>query len=96
MLSGEQHIMGSAMGTGNPMVGFPELVGLAMPDKQRTKELVTRRYRIDEADEAFRAVAAGEQARGPIGFLNTSSKGALGLVVIGSAVRPWKEPDGVL
>ena len=58
--------MGSAMGTGNPMVGFPELVGPAMSDKQRIDELVTRRYRIDEADEAFRDLTAGEQARGPI------------------------------
>jgi len=34
----------------------------------RIGDLITRRYDLDQADEAFRALAAGEQARGLIVF----------------------------
>jgi S-(hydroxymethyl)glutathione dehydrogenase/alcohol dehydrogenase len=36
--------------------------------KPRVDQLITRRYGLDEANEAFRAVAAGELARGLIVF----------------------------
>ena len=68
VIRGEQRIMGSRYGTSNPAVEFPMLVELAMAGRLKIGELVTRRYRIDEADEAFRALAAGEQARGLIVF----------------------------
>ena len=35
---------------------------------QVTLRLVTQRYDLDQADEAFRSLAAGEQARGLIIF----------------------------
>ena len=41
---------------------------LAMAGRLKIDELVTKRYDLDEADEAFRALAAGEQARGLIVF----------------------------
>ena len=46
----------------------PKLVELAMAGRIKISELVTKRYDLDEADEAFRSLAAGEQARGLIVF----------------------------
>ena len=68
MMQGERKILGSRYGSGNPMVEFPKMVELAMAGKLNIDELVTRRYDLDEADEAFRALADGEQARGLIVF----------------------------
>jgi Zn-dependent alcohol dehydrogenase len=39
-----------------------------MAGRIKISELVTKRYDLDEADEAFRSLAAGEQARGLIVF----------------------------
>lgn len=66
--AGERRIVGSRYGTGNPMVEFPRMVDLAMAGRLKVEDLVTKRYDLDEADEAFRALAAGEQARGLIVF----------------------------
>ncbi|MDG2233432.1 MAG: Zn-dependent alcohol dehydrogenase [Ilumatobacter sp.] len=68
LMSGERRIAGSRYGSGNPMVEFPKMVDLAMAGRLKIDELVTKRYDLDEADEAFRALAAGEQARGLIVF----------------------------
>ena len=59
--------MGSRYGSGNPMVEFPKMVELAIAGLLNL-DLVTKRYTLDEADEAFRALAAGEQGRGLIVF----------------------------
>lgn len=68
LMSGERRIVGSRYGSSNPQVEFPKMVDLAMAGRLRIEELVTKRYDLDEADEAFRALAAGEQARGLIVF----------------------------
>lgn len=68
LMSGERRVVGSRYGGGNPMVEFPKMVDLAMAGRLKIEELVTKRYDLDEADEAFRALAAGEQARGLIVF----------------------------
>jgi len=68
LMQGERRIVGSRYGTGNPMVEFPKMIDLAMAGRLKIEELVTKRYDLDEADEAFRALAAGEQARGLIVF----------------------------
>jgi S-(hydroxymethyl)glutathione dehydrogenase / alcohol dehydrogenase len=68
LMGGERRIVGSRYGTGNPLVEFPKLVELAMAGRIKIDELVTKRYDLDEADEAFRSLAAGEQARGLIVF----------------------------
>jgi S-(hydroxymethyl)glutathione dehydrogenase/alcohol dehydrogenase len=44
------------------------MVNLYLAGKLRIDELVTRRYGLDEANEGFRALAAGELARGLIVF----------------------------
>jgi S-(hydroxymethyl)glutathione dehydrogenase/alcohol dehydrogenase len=68
LVGGERRIVGSRYGSGNPQVEFPKMVELAMAGRLRIADLVSKRYDIDEADEAFRALAAGEQARGLIVF----------------------------
>ena len=67
-MSGERRVVGSRYGSGNPAVEFPKMVELARAGRLKLEELVTKRYDLDEADEAFRALAAGEQARGLIVF----------------------------
>lgn len=68
LLRGEQRLVGSRYGTSNPTVEFPMLIELAIAGRLRLADLVTRRFSLSEADEAFRALAAGEQARGLIVF----------------------------
>lgn len=68
LMAGERRILGSRYGSGNPMVEFPKMVDLAMAGLLKIEDLVTKRFALDEADEAFRALAAGEQARGLIVF----------------------------
>ena len=68
LMSGERRVVGSRYGSGNPAVEFPKMVELARAGRLKLEELVTKRYDLDEADEAFRALAAGEQARGLIVF----------------------------
>jgi S-(hydroxymethyl)glutathione dehydrogenase / alcohol dehydrogenase len=68
LMSGERRIVGSRYGTSNPTVEFPKMVELAMSGRLKIAELVSKRYDLDQADEAFRALAAGEQARGLIVF----------------------------
>jgi S-(hydroxymethyl)glutathione dehydrogenase/alcohol dehydrogenase len=43
-------------------------VHLYLAGKLKVDQLITRRYGLDEANEAFRALAAGELARGLIVF----------------------------
>lgn len=68
LVAGERRLVGSRYGSGNPHIEFPKMIDLAMAGKLKIEELVTKRYGLDEADEAFRALAAGEQARGLIVF----------------------------
>ena len=68
LIVGERRILGCRYGSSNPMVEFPRMVELAMAGLLKIEDLVTKRYGLDEADEAFRALAAGEQARGLIVF----------------------------
>ncbi len=68
LINPERRIIGSRYGTANPMTEFPRMVDLAMAGILRVEELVTKRYELEEANEAFRALAAGEQARGLIVF----------------------------
>ena len=68
LMTGERRILGSRYGSSNPMVEFPKMIELSRAGLLRIDELITKRYDLDEADEAFRALAAGEQARGLIVF----------------------------
>jgi Zn-dependent alcohol dehydrogenase len=44
------------------------MVALYQAGKLKIDEMISKRYGLDEANEAFRALAAGELARGLIVF----------------------------
>jgi S-(hydroxymethyl)glutathione dehydrogenase/alcohol dehydrogenase len=68
LVSPERRLIGSSYGGASVYDDFPRMVSLYLAGKLRIDELITKRYSIHEANEAFRALAAGELARGLIVF----------------------------
>jgi S-(hydroxymethyl)glutathione dehydrogenase/alcohol dehydrogenase len=68
LLSGERRVIGSVYGTSNPPLAFPQLLSLHRAGRLPLERLVTRRYTLDETNEAFADLAAGELSRGLIVF----------------------------
>jgi S-(hydroxymethyl)glutathione dehydrogenase / alcohol dehydrogenase len=68
LLGGERRLVGSKYGSANPLVEFPRIVELAAAGLLELERLVTRRYTIGEANEAFADLEAGHLARGLIVF----------------------------
>ncbi len=68
LVTGERVIRGSSYGGARTREDLPRLVNLYLAGKLKVDQLITRRYGLDEANEAFRALAAGELARGLIVF----------------------------
>jgi S-(hydroxymethyl)glutathione dehydrogenase/alcohol dehydrogenase len=68
LVTGERVVRGSSYGSARTREDLPRMVSLYLAGKLRIDELVTRRYGLDEANEGFRALAAGELARGLIVF----------------------------
>ena len=66
LVGGERRLLGSKYGSANPAVEFPRMVELAAAGRLRLADLITRRYSIDEANEAFADLQAGVLARGLI------------------------------
>lgn len=61
-------LMGCAYGSIRPQYDFKRLVDLYLNGRIMVDELISRRYGLDEVNEAFRAMEAGEVARGVIVF----------------------------
>jgi S-(hydroxymethyl)glutathione dehydrogenase/alcohol dehydrogenase len=68
LVTGERAIVGSSYGGARTREDLPRLVMLYQAGKLKIDELITKRYGLDEANEAFRALAAGELGRGLIVF----------------------------
>jgi S-(hydroxymethyl)glutathione dehydrogenase/alcohol dehydrogenase len=68
MVAGERVIKGSSYGSARTRKDLPQLCDLYLAGKLRLDELITRRYTLEEANEGFRDLAAGELARGLIVF----------------------------
>jgi Zn-dependent alcohol dehydrogenase len=68
LVTGERVIRGSSYGSARTREDLPKMVNLYLAGKLKVDQLITRRYGLDEANEAFRALAAGELARGLIVF----------------------------
>src|SRR5262249_29996191 len=64
MMRHAKTLMACAYGSARPQVDFPKIVDLYMEGKIKLEELITRRFGLDEINEAFRAMEAGEVARG--------------------------------
>jgi NDMA-dependent alcohol dehydrogenase len=64
----EKTITGSYFGSCVPRVDFPRLLSLYLAGRLKLEELITRRYSIDEAAQAFADLQTGKNARGVIVF----------------------------
>ena len=64
----EKTLTGSYFGSCVPRIDFPRMLGLYMGGKLKLDELITRRYAIGEAPQAFRDMEEGRNARGVIVF----------------------------
>jgi len=64
----EKTLTGSYFGSCVPRVDFPRMLGLYMQGKLKLDELITKRYSIDEAPQAFADLEAARNARGVIVF----------------------------
>src|SRR5499426_1036699 len=68
VVTAERVIRGSSYGSARTREDLPRLANLYLAGKLQIDQLITRRYDLGEANEAFRALAAGELARGLIVF----------------------------
>ncbi len=64
----EKTLQGSYFGSCVPRIDFPRMLGLYMAGKLKLDQLITRRYSIDEAPQAFEDMQTGKNARGVIVF----------------------------
>jgi S-(hydroxymethyl)glutathione dehydrogenase/alcohol dehydrogenase len=64
----EKTLTGSYFGSCIPRIDFPRMLALYMVGKLKLDELITRRYSIDEAPQAFADLESGRNARGVIVF----------------------------
>ena len=61
-------LCGTVFGSCNPKSDIPRLAGLYESGLLRLDEMVTRRYRLDEINDAYADLVAGELIRGVIDF----------------------------
>jgi len=64
----EKRILSSIYGSCDPWIDFPKLLNLYKAGKLKLDELVSREYPIEQVNEAFRALEAGEVARSIVRF----------------------------
>jgi Zn-dependent alcohol dehydrogenase len=64
----EKTLTGSYFGSCVPRVDFPRLLALYMAGRLKLDELITRRYGIEDAAQAFADLESGVNARGVIAF----------------------------
>jgi len=64
----EKTLTGSYFGSCVPRVDFPRMLALYMAGRLKLDELITHRYKIEEAPQAFADLEAGNNARGIIEF----------------------------
>ncbi len=64
----EKTLTGSYYGSCVPSIDFPRMLNLYQAGKLKLDELITKRYSIDEAPQAFADLEAGRNARGVIVF----------------------------
>ena len=64
----EKTLTGSYFGSCVPRVDFPRMFALYLKGELKLEELITRRYKLDEAPQAFTDLESGRNARGVIVF----------------------------
>ncbi|HPB45456.1 MAG TPA: zinc-binding dehydrogenase, partial [Microthrixaceae bacterium] len=63
-----KELKGSLFGSGNPRYDIPELLSMYREGDIKLDELVTKRYTLDQVNEGYEAMRAGENLRGIIEF----------------------------
>ena len=64
----EKTLTGSYFGSCVPRIDFPRMLALYARGTLKLDELITRRYSIDQAPQAFADLESGKNARGVIVF----------------------------
>jgi S-(hydroxymethyl)glutathione dehydrogenase/alcohol dehydrogenase len=64
----EKTLTGSYFGSCVPRIDFPRMLNLYLGGKLMLDELITRRYKVEEAPQAFADLESGRNARGVIVF----------------------------
>jgi S-(hydroxymethyl)glutathione dehydrogenase/alcohol dehydrogenase len=62
----EKTIKGSLFGSGNPQYDIRKMLGLYQAGQLRLDELITRRYTLDQVNQGYADLVAGENIRGVI------------------------------
>jgi oxidoreductase, Rxyl_3153 family len=62
----QRRIQGHVFGMCNPLYDIPRLLNLYRQGRLKLKELITRRYRLEEINEGYKALDDGELIRGVI------------------------------
>src|SRR5581483_487404 len=89
MVFEEKTRQGSYFGSCVPRIDFPRMLQLYSAGRLKLDELITRRYRVEEAPQAFEDLARGRNARGVIVFsLSRPSRGSARPRVRPTARRP--------
>jgi NDMA-dependent alcohol dehydrogenase len=66
LIGGARQIRGALCGDCNPLYDVPKLLDLYRAGDLKLDELITRRYRLDEVNDAYRDLADGKNIRGVI------------------------------
>lgn len=65
---GEKKIQGSSMGSNRFRIDMPNYIEFDLQGRLKLDQMITRRLRLEDVNEAFRAMKAGEVARSVIMF----------------------------
>ena len=66
LISYQRQIRGALFGDCNPLYDVPKLLGLYRSGDLKLKELITRRYTLDQVNEAYHDLEEGKNIRGVI------------------------------
>lgn len=64
----EKTVVTSLYGSARPQIDFPRLISLYRSGKLKLDELVSRTFKLEEVNSAFKAMSKGEVARGVLTF----------------------------
>jgi S-(hydroxymethyl)glutathione dehydrogenase/alcohol dehydrogenase len=62
----QRQVRGALFGDSNPLYDIPMLLGLYRSGDLKLDELITSRYRLDEVNQAYLDLEAGQNIRGVI------------------------------
>ena len=66
----QKAIMGAVYGFSSPRIQIPELLALYRKGSLKLRELITRKYRLDEIDRGYADLESGKNLRGVVVFDN--------------------------